>query len=141
MDKESRTRKGKGVRFIVTGVIVNLVLFVVLELMLRTGLDYRIAVTVSYCFGMVWGYTQNRIWSWNSRSPIFASFQRYVFVYAVIYVLHILFVILLVEGLSVGPLLATFISALCLTVPAFIVLDRFVFSERVSPQCSNQRNC
>lgn len=119
-----------GRRFIITGVMVNAVLFGVLALLLRLGLDYRVAVTVVYVLGMVWGYVQNRLWSWDSRAPLFGSFARYIAVYAVIYVLHLLFVMLLVDGLSLHPLLAAILSAVVLIMPIFIVLDRFVFATR-----------
>lgn len=127
-----RLRESKGFRFILTGLIVNLSLLAILEVMLRAGLNYRIAVTISYCLGMVWGYAQNRIWSWQSTSPVFASFRRYLLVYAVIFVLHLVFVMLLVEGLSVAPLIAALISAIGLVLPVFFVLDRFVFSSGAS---------
>jgi putative flippase GtrA len=119
-----------GRKFIITGMLVNAALFGLLELLLRTGLDYRIAVTMIYVLGMVWGYVQNRLWSWESSAPVFQSFARYIFVYALIYVLHMMFVMFLVDGLSIPPLLAAILSAVVLILPVFFMLDRFVFATR-----------
>lgn len=105
-------------------------LFGLLELLLRIGLDYRIAVTVIYVLGMIWGYAQNRLWSWESSAPVFKSFTRYIVVYAVIYVMHMGFVMLLVDWLSLRPLLAAVMSAVMLILPVFFLLDRFVFSAK-----------
>lgn len=119
-----------GRRFIITGLMLNAALLGVLELLVRAGVDYRIAVTLVYLLGMVWGYTQNRLWSWESRSPIFQSFTRYIIVYGIVYVMHLLFVMFLVDGLSLPPALAAIISALALIMPIFVLLDRFVFRVR-----------
>ena len=117
-------------KFIITGVLVNAVLFGLLELLLRIGLDYRIAVTVIYVLGMVWGYVQNRLWSWESSAPVFQSFSRYIVIYAVIYAIHMVFVMFLVDGLSIPPLIAAILSAIVLILPVFFMLDRFVFASR-----------
>lgn len=117
-------------RFLVTGVLVNLALFGVLELLVRAGTDYRVAVTVVYVMGMVWGYAQNRLWSWESRTPLLQSFARYLVVYAVLYVAHLLCVMLLVEGMSLPPSLAGILSACMLVLPIFLLLDRFVFARK-----------
>ena len=119
-----------GRRFIITGLMLNAALLGVLELMVRTGLDYRIAVTAVYVLGMGWGYAQNRLWSWESRAPVFQSFTRYIIVYGVVYIAHLLFVMFLLDGLSLPPALAAIISTVALIIPIFVLLDRFVFKVR-----------
>lgn len=127
MLKGFRPNRRKGYRFLVTGVTMNLSLLAGLEGILRLGFDYRIAVTVTYVLGMLWGYTQNRLWSWGSDAPVVRSFARYLIVYVLVYLVHLLIVMLLVEGLSVAPLVATIVSVAVLTVPIYVLLDRFVF--------------
>jgi putative flippase GtrA len=121
-------RRRIGFRFVLTGVVVNGTLFGLFALLLKLGVDYRIGATVTYVLGMIWGYVQNRIWSWGSSAPIFSSATRYLTVYIVIYLLHLGFVTLLVEGLGVPALIAAIISTAGLIVPMFMVLDRFVFA-------------
>lgn len=121
-------RRRVGLRFVLTGIVVNGTLFCLFALLLRLGVDYRIGATVTYVLGMIWGYLQNRIWSWGSSAPIFSSATRYLTVYIAIYLLHLGFVTLLVEGLNVPALIAAIVSTAGLIVPIFMVLDRFVFA-------------
>lgn len=127
MLKGFRLNSCKSYRFLVTGVVMNLSLLAVLEGLLRLGFDYRIAVTMTYILGMLWSYTQNRLWSWGSDAPVVRSFARYLIVYVLVFVMHLLIVMLLTEGLSVPPLVATIASMAVLTLPIYMLLDRFVF--------------
>ncbi|MEM6661817.1 MAG: GtrA family protein [Pseudomonadota bacterium] len=126
-----RTIAGRGWRFVATGVIVNAALFLLLWLLLRSGMDYLIAVTIVYIVGIVWGYLQNRIWSWQSTAPAGRSFWNYLVVYAGIYVAHIGFVTGLVEWLEMAPFFAVMVSVLLLITPVFVALDRLVFREQM----------
>lgn len=116
-------------RFLITGVIVNVSLYALFALLIFMDVEYRIAATITYMLGILWGYLQNRIWSWRSSAPVTRSLPRYLAAYALIYLLHITFMTLLVDVLTVTPLLSGLISAVALIVPLFCVLDRFVFKE------------
>jgi putative flippase GtrA len=117
-------------RFIVTGIVVNLTLYGLFAFLIYLTVEYRVAATVAYVLGVVWGYLQNRIWSWQSNTSVKRSFWRYFLVYALIYVLHITLISTLVDGFGVARLLAPLISAAALVVPLFHILDRFVFEKR-----------
>lgn len=121
--------RSTALRFVVTGVVVNLSLYGLFALLTYLAVEYRIAATVTYVLGMFWGYLQNRIWSWQSSAPIRRSFWRYLAAYVLVYVMHIAFMTVLVDGFGVSPLLAALLSAVALIVPLFRVLDRFVFEE------------
>jgi putative flippase GtrA len=125
---DGKPLKRTGLRFLLTGIIVNGALFGVFALLLRFDVDYRVAATLTYVLGMIWGYLQNRIWSWGSTAPIFSSATRYLIVYLTIYLLHLGFIAILVEGLTIPALVAAIISTAGLIVPIFVVLDRFVFA-------------
>ncbi len=126
----ARTPWGRGWRFVVTGVIVNGVLFGVLWLLLRIGTGYVTAITVVYILGMAWGYLQNRIWSWQSETPLGRSLVAYLAVYAGIYVAHTGCVVALVEWGGLAPLVAVMVSVAVLVGPIFLALDRLVFQAR-----------
>jgi putative flippase GtrA len=114
-------------RFVVTGVLSNVILFFVLALLLWLSIDYRIAVSITYVLGMIWSYLQNRLWSWQSRAPVFASVMRFLSVYAGIYVAHLGLVTIFVEWVGLMPLVAALISVAVLVTPIFIFFDRFIF--------------
>lgn len=119
-----------GFRFVVTGLIVNAVLFSVFALLVRLGVEYRAVAAVIYVVGVVWGYVQNRRWSWESDRPVATSLLAYIVVYAGIGVVHIGFMTLLVERVGLNPLLAAAVSVVVLIVPIFLLIDRFVFPRR-----------
>ena len=62
-ERSARTSAGKWWRFVVTGLLINGALFALLWVLLRAGIDYRLAATVTFVSGILWGYTQNRLWS------------------------------------------------------------------------------
>ncbi len=117
-------------RFVLTGMLVNGALYMLLILLLHLGFDYRFVTTLVFVLGMIWSYTQNRLWSWQSTAPLARSVGRFLLVYAVIYVAHMSLVMFLVEHLLVAPIWAVLLSVLTLVIPIFLVFDRFVFRER-----------
>lgn len=114
-------------RFLLTGIMMNATLFVVLWALLHLGVPYKLAITAVFVAGMVWGYLQNRIWSWRSTVPVTRSAVRYLGVYGSIYLLHFGAVSLLVDVAGWRPLLAAMMSVAALVAPLFYVLDRLVF--------------
>jgi len=116
-------------RFVITGIVVNLSLYGLFALLIHLAVEYRVAATVTYALGVLWGYLQNRNWSWRSKAPVARSLQRYLAVYAFVYVLHIAFMSVLVDGFGIAPMVAALISTGALIVPLFRVLDRFVFED------------
>ncbi|WP_170831319.1 GtrA family protein [Jannaschia faecimaris] len=119
----------RNLRFIATGVIVNVTLYGLLAAVLNLGVDYKLATTAIYILGMTWSYLQNRLWSWQSRAPIAQSVLRFLGVYAGIFVAHMGLVMALVEGAGIPPLWAVLLSVAVLVTPIFILFDRFVFKE------------
>lgn len=120
-------QRKKGSRYALTGLMVNVSLFFVLKLLLVLGIDYRVSVTIIYILGVLWGYAQNRLWSWRSDAPVIRSVSAYILTCFAIYLIHLGIVTLLVGQFSVQALYAAVLSAVLLIGPNFILLDRFVF--------------
>jgi putative flippase GtrA len=125
-----RSLAGRWWRFVVTGVLVNVSLLGFLWLLLRTGMDYRIASTLSFVTGVLWGYLQNRLWSWKSDAAIIQSTLKYFIAYGCLYLAHMAIVITLVSRLGLTAVAAAFVSVAILTAPNFFVLNRLVFRRR-----------
>lgn len=124
----------KAWRFIVTGVVSNVLFYLIYLLLLWLSVPYQIAVTICYVLGMLWGYAINKIWSWRDESPILRSATAYILTYGFIYVSHLGVVTYLVEVQSISPGIAALISFVFLTVPLFMLLDRLVYR---SPKARN----
>lgn len=114
-------------RFLATGLMVNGLLYGAFAILLYLGMDYRVAATGIYIVGVVWGFIQNRNWSWQSNRPLFRSLITYLLVYIAIGLVHVGFMTLQVEGFGFHPLAASLISVAVLLIPIFMLLDRFVF--------------
>lgn len=114
-------------RFVATGLIINGALFGLLWLLLNWGVDYRIAATVTFVTGILWGYTQNRLWSWKSDVPVMRSTLRYFAVYGVVYFVHMGLVMSLVEIARFPPIVAALASVAVLIVPNFMAVNALVF--------------
>lgn len=128
MLKRHLITSGVGFRFVLTGIMVNGTLFILFAILVRIGVDYRVGASATYLIGMIWGYVQNRVWSWDSRAPIFRSARRYVAVYLGVYILHLGLISALVEVFGLSAIQAGLISICVLIVPIFVALDRFVFA-------------
>ena len=115
-----------------TGLLINGALFALLWVLLRAGIDYRLAATVTFVSGILWGYTQNRLWSWQSDAPVIGSSLRYFGIYGAIYFVHIGLVVAMVEIGGYGPMIATVASVAILIVPNFLLLNALVFRRPVS---------
>lgn len=126
-DRTAPNRATKAARFIATGLLTNGVLLGLYWVMLKAGLDYRIAVTIGYVIGVTWGYIQNRLWSFKSDADITRSALAYCVTYGLVYLAHISVVSGLVEIVGLGPFVAGIVSALILLIPIFVALDRWVF--------------
>ncbi|MZR30635.1 GtrA family protein [Sneathiella litorea] len=118
---------GKGWRFVVTGVLSNVLFYCLFLILLWLTVPYQIALTVTYIAGMIFGYLVNKHWSWKDQSPVLRSAATYVVIYGVVYVCHLGFVSYLVEIQAFTPAIAALTSFICLTIPLFMLLDKLVY--------------
>ncbi|WP_373085378.1 GtrA family protein [Sneathiella sp.] len=127
MNSRIATLWGKGWRFIVTGILSNVLFYCLFLVLLWLSVPYQIALTVIYILGMIFGYLVNKYWSWKDKSPVFRSAGVYILIYGIVYVCHLGFVSYLVKFQAFSPALAALISFVCLTIPLFMLLDKLVY--------------
>jgi len=117
----------KGWRFIVTGILSNVLFYCLFLVLLWVSVPYQIALTIIYISSMVFGYLVNKHWSWKDKSPVLRSAAAYIVIYGIVYICHLGFVSYLVEIQAFTPAMAALISFVCLTIPLFILLDKLVY--------------
>lgn len=127
MNSRIATLWGKGWRFIVTGILSNVLFYCLFLVSLWLSVPYQIALTVIYISGMIFGYLVNKHWSWKDKSPVFRSAGAYILIYGIVYVCHLGFVSYLVKFQAFSPAVAALISFVCLTIPLFMLLDKLVY--------------
>ena len=106
-----------------TGAGINfLSLAVLLEVFV---IDYRVGVTVSYLLGVIFHFLTNKLLTFKNRefSNVPSQLFRYVTVAAISYVVTILIVVIVVEGLHSQPYFGV-IASLAVTVVIHYMLSK-----------------
>lgn len=123
----ARSLSGASWRFIINGIASNVTLYGLFALLIYVDFDYRVAVTIVYVLGILWNYTVNRLWSWQSEAKVASSFLKYVILYVLTYFVHLALVVVMVEWIGISTYLAPLLSMGILLLPQMWALNRFVF--------------
>ncbi len=116
-------KKNEFVRFVGVGGLntgVTYGLFVLLQM----ALPYQVAYTLVYAFGIVFSYWLNSVFVFQRAMSLRKALQ-YPVVYGVQYVFGIVLLTVLVDGLSLSPVVAAPI-AIVAAIPVTFVLSRTI---------------
>ncbi|HOM12123.1 MAG TPA: GtrA family protein [Rubrivivax sp.] len=114
-------------RFGIGGVVVNLSLYVVYLILIYIDVEYRFAMSVVYCVGMVFGFVLHRSWTFRNQGTWHRSFRRYVLVYAIGYLLNLAGLWLLVDITHQSAALAQGFMILVVAGFVFLIQKFWVF--------------
>ena len=117
-------------RFFIVGASNTLLVYLLYVVLIKLGLDYKLALFFDYLFGILFGYLLNRYWTFASNKHRL-SFIKYVVLYIVVFILNILFLILLVDFLLLDPIYSQFFIVLIISLVSFLVQNTWVFSRQV----------
>ena len=113
-------------RFFIVGASNTLLVYLLYVVLIKLGLDYKLALFFDYLFGIIFGYLLNRYWTFASNKHRL-SFIKYVVLYIVVFILNILFLILLVDFLLLDPIYSQFFILLIISLLSFVVQSNWVF--------------
>lgn len=114
-------------RFLISGGVNTGATYVIYLLLLQV-LDYRVAYSVAYVFGIVLSFLVNRLFVFKTHRG-WRSIVLFPFVYLVQYLVSVAVIWGWVEMLDLSATVAPLI-AIAITIPLTYVLSRFVFSHR-----------
>ena len=117
-------------RFFIVGASNTLLVYLLYVVLIKLGVDYKLALFFDYLFGIIFGYLLNRYWTFASNKHRL-SFIKYVVLYIVVFILNILFLILLVDFLLLDPIYSQFFIVLIISLVSFLVQNTWVFSRQV----------
>ena len=117
-------------RFFIVGASNTLLVYLLYVVLIKLGLDYKLALFFDYLFGILFGYLLNRYWTFASNKHKL-SFIKYVVLYIVVFILNILFLILSVDFLLLNPIYSQFFIVLIISLVSFLAQDTWVFSRQV----------
>lgn len=89
----------QGGRYIVVGLLSNLVLYLLYLMLIAFGIDYRVAMTLLYLIGMLQTFLCNRSWTFTHHGAMNRSLRRYLVAYGVGYLLNLALLYTLVDVL------------------------------------------
>ena len=122
------------------GGINTAVTFGLYAILVKLGVYYNLAMTVTYFLGIVLGFLMNRLWTFSDNGsadtePASTSitksantqFVQYLMVYLLVFVVNFLILNLLVQVFELGPILSQLIAVAISTVCSYALQKFWVF--------------
>ena len=113
-------------RFFIVGASNTLLGYVFYVAMVKLGVDYKLALLISYVFGIFIGYFLSRYWTFASNKHRL-SFIKYVVLYVGVFILNSLFLILSVDLLLLDPIFSQFFIIGIISLVSFVAQNNWVF--------------
>jgi putative flippase GtrA len=116
----------QGSRFVIVGLASNLVLYLLYLLMTWLGLGYKIAMTLVYVTGTIQTFVLNSRWTFE-RMGTRASMVKYAVAYGACYLINMLALIVLVDGIGLPHQIVQGVMILVIAVFMFLLQKFWVF--------------
>ena len=113
-------------KFFFVGASNSLLGYVFYVAMVKLGVDYKLALLISYVFGIFIGYFLSRYWTFASNKHRL-SFIKYVVLYVGVFILNSLFLILSVDLLLLDPIFSQFFIIGIISLVSFVAQNNWVF--------------
>lgn len=76
-------------RYVITGLVVNGLLYAGYLLLSKLGMSYKVAMTVTYCTSVLCTFVFNRRWTFSHDGDVATTLPRYIAIYAIGYVANL----------------------------------------------------
>jgi putative flippase GtrA len=131
----SRVLQLEAYRFLVVGLLNTAVgLSVIFAAMGLFGFNDIAANAVGYAVGLTVSFIGNRHWTFRDNGPKGATLARFLLSFAFAYVVNLIVVLFVRDGLHLNPYFAQ-LAGICVYTPLFFVISRsLVFTERTPPR-------
>ena len=123
------------VRFGITGVMSNVVLFLGYVLLTELGVGHKTAMTALYLLGVIQTFVFNRQWTFRHSGPLTLPMLRYLAVYALGYFVNLFCLMLFVDFLGMPHLIVQASVILPIAALIFVLQKYWVFSTASAQQC------
>ena len=118
-------------KFFIVGASNTLLVYLFYIVLVKLGINYKIALFFDYIFGILFGYYLNRYWTFYSHQHR-RSFIKYITLYVGIFLLNSLLLILSVDFFLLDPILSQFIIIGAISLVSFAVQNNWVFGSKVN---------
>jgi putative flippase GtrA len=118
------------IKFLMVGIISTIFNYSCFFFLFRFfGLNFLLASTIGYMIGLLFGYSLNRAWTFQSDINSFAQKFRYLCTYLFSLVVGLIFLQILVKNYSLASEIANMYVILITTLLNFIGTKFWVFSK------------
>jgi putative flippase GtrA len=118
---------GQFVRYVVVGVVSNLLCYLVYLGLNEAGLGHKLAMSILYAVGVAQTFAFNRRWTFKHDSAFSSSFYRYCALYGAGYLLNLLVLYWLVDLQGFPHQIVQGVMILALAVLLFLGQKFWVF--------------
>lgn len=118
-------------KFLIVGASNTLLAYLFYIVLVKSGVNYKIALFFDYVFGILFGYFLNRYWTFSSNKHR-RSFTKYISLYVGIFLLNSLLLILLVDFFLLDPILSQFFIIGVISLVSFAVQNNWVFNSQTN---------
>lgn len=117
----------QSIRFILVGLALNLVLFMLYLLLTSQGISPKLAMTGLFALGTMQSFIFNKRWTFTHQGFLGASFLKYVAIYSAAYLLNLIALIVLVDNLGFTHQVVQGVTIISLALVLFLLQKFWVF--------------
>lgn len=129
----ARTWQMQGVRFIVVGLVSNLILYLLYLALTTLGLGHKTAMTLLYAIGVLQTFVFNKHWTFSHHGHISQSLLRYLAAYGSCYVINFISLYIFVDYLGLSHVLVQGIAIIGIAIILFLLQRYWVFTFEMIP--------
>lgn len=122
----------QGTRFIIVGLVSNIVLYLIYLLITALGVRYKIAMTMLYVIGTLQTFVFNARWTFKHTGHNKASLIKYVVAYGACYLINISALIVFVDRIGLPHQVVQGVMILTITVVMFLLQKFWVFTPSIT---------
>jgi putative flippase GtrA len=119
----------KFIGFLFIGSFNTMLCLILYAVLLKLGMHYIIATTVTFVFGVIEGYALNSFLVFKTK-PHFRALIKFAMVYLISLMLNLTFMYAQVEWLNIDKLMAQIITSIILAGVNFYLIKIFVYRIR-----------
>lgn len=101
------------------------------------GLDLPVATTIAFVIGLLFNFTVNKLWAFQSRSKTVARSFREITLYGLLVVFNLLFTnifIYYVYQAGIGPEISKIVTTALTTLWNFVIYKKVIFRQAPTDQ-------
>ncbi len=129
--RKDRQLRIQFMKFIALGVMNTLISLIVIYLLMKFGVNYRLSNLIGYIAGLINSFIFNKIWVFKTRKNLFKEIFNFSVVFGLCYSVQYLILLLMVEEYSLNKYFSQLIAMGFYTVLNFILNRIFTFKNRI----------